>query len=365
VTSDALLAGIGCLAAVVVLATSSTARAYRTAADDLGLPPPVVQRGTTVELVVRGGAPFGVDDLAGDVHAAASSWRLSCSAIELIPIGSTAEAADETDRRTTIETIFAGWELRGYSPAQAAITEVRYEETSYGWVIADADIFLNGETIDWSGPDAPDSRAVLLHELGHVLGLAHPCSHAPVVDEPICAPGLAADSIMYPDYQDRAWAPRPDDREGICALYPRAACPERPCAPDETCEAGLCVQLCASGESCAAGVCAEGGDLAGMCVPRASEGAPCAVGDECQSLLCLTSMRAGSYCTRACITDAECARSQTCLAVDGRRVCAPPPPSCSATRARLDAGAREWTLLLAGLVVARLRATRRREEDHR
>ncbi len=75
--------------------------------------------------------------------------------------------------------------------------------------IRSATIFLNADV--FVGNDAPpDLRSVLLHELGHALGLDH--THA--------SGAVMAPHILEGDRRDTL---RPDDRAAVCALYPRGA----------------------------------------------------------------------------------------------------------------------------------------------
>jgi len=338
----------------------ATAAAYRTAADDLALPPPVRQPGDVLDLHVVPGGPLGTEDLMAAARAASGAWLAPCAAVRFGSVVSASQPASDADGLTTIQTVFAGWEARGYAPTQAAITEVRYAETASGWEISDADVFVNAETIDWSAPGAPDLRAVLVHELGHVLGIAHPCTNGPATGAPACSSAdFASTSIMVPDYQAGAWQARSDDLAALCATYPRVHCPDVACAADEVCDGAWCVPACPSGEPCPTGLCAEGGPAIGSCVPPAVEGAPCMVGQDCQSLLCLTSMSAGSFCTRTCATDAECHATEVCREVEGVQVCAPPRRSGSCSVAAVDRCAGVGPLL-AGLAWMMRRAKRSR-----
>ena len=345
----------------------SPASAYRTVADDLGTSLPVLQGSSVVEVFVYGEGPPGVDPggFAGDVIDAAGAWDLECSTLRFAPRGGTSRPPNDADGVTTISVVLEGWEARGYRPTQGAITELRFLETPTGLEITDGDVFLNGDTIDWAGSGAPDLLSVLVHELGHVGGLAHPCSHAPESGEPDCAsePSLLAQSVMYPDYQPGAWEPRADDIAGICELYSVEPCAAVTCQSDEACDAGECVPapVCTSGDTCSSGVCAAGGEHDGQCIPLGSEGAPCAGGDHCLSSLCLTSMSAGSYCTRDCTADPDCGGLQRCAQIEGRTVCAPLPTSSCAVRppAGRDTRAPDLPLVFA-LVFVGTRARRRR-----
>ncbi len=119
--------------------------------------------------------------------------------------------------------------------------------------IGDADIEFNAVYVTWAdlvtnpelaASDTADFQNTLTHELGHVIGLAHPCYSAndgtPVLkdnngnDEVTCGganvPLSVLDSTMYPslpmnDTQRRTLSP--DDQQAACDIYPfaSATCP--------------------------------------------------------------------------------------------------------------------------------------------
>ena len=90
-----------------------------------------------------------------------------------------------------------------------AITTVNYGGRS--GVILDTDIEMNAHPmIPFSadgGPGTSDVRTVVVHELGHVLGLAHSAERG---------------ALMYPSVGmgERRRVPNADDVAGVCAIYP-------------------------------------------------------------------------------------------------------------------------------------------------
>jgi hypothetical protein len=73
---------------------------------------------------------------------------------------------------------------------------------------------------------------VLAHELGHALGLAHPCEIIGENGAPLCT--STPMSLMHPRYDPRAFALTEDDDEGTCWLYPDAA-PRREMEAESAC----------------------------------------------------------------------------------------------------------------------------------
>ena len=137
-----------------------------------------------------------------------------------------------------------------YDPAALALTSVS-ARTSTGAII-DADIEVNAFHFSWADVVAHpelaarhDLQNALTHESGHVLGLDHTCylggstrpndnAGQPVPD---CANASAAvqATTMFPsanpgDVEKRTL--EPDDRAGLCGIYPAAA---TPCPPGAAC----------------------------------------------------------------------------------------------------------------------------------
>jgi Matrixin len=165
--------------------------------------------------------------------------------------------------------------------------------------VHDADIHVNGVDFRWSVDGAEgtiDARGVLVHEIGHALGLGH--SSDPV-------------ATMYPsNARAIAWRSiEKDDRDGVCALYPGTA--------SATCDTGA---PCPSGFACVAARCARPATPFEVCSPCVREIGACAAAGE--DARCVDIGRdpggvARSVCGRACVEEggaSECGRGFRCLA---------------------------------------------------
>lgn len=154
-------------------------------------------------------------------EAAAASWtEVSCSRASLQP-GS---------GRVRLLPFTTSWPHAGSSHT-AALTILRYAADG---TIQKAEIDINyaeQSFVDASGActAGADLQAVLTHEFGHVLALAHPCELQASSNQ-ACAPQTCAATegeedlpTMWPVIKDCDPAPRElseDDRAGICYLYP-------------------------------------------------------------------------------------------------------------------------------------------------
>jgi len=162
--------------------------------------------------------------------------------------------------------------------------------------IVDVNIAFNGETFTWvhqdSNPylDILDTRAVLLHEFGHLFGLDHNME--------------MVEATMFWAYTSAAggylsW----DDKWGICTLYPGegdecevdADCPEHPLQP----------YRCREIEELGRKVCEELYDELGACCD--------ADWNNCGGALCyMTGFNYAGYCTDLCETEDDCPPTWSC-----------------------------------------------------
>jgi len=191
------------------------------------------------------------------------------------------------------------------------------------WSIREADVYLNSEFI-WSGmsasadPRGRDVASVLTHELGHLLGLLHPCELD--AGSPACAPGsLHRSETMYPEYTGPTQGTLDlDDVEALCSIYATEAASCTPeCVDGSVCSDGRCLSRC-GGELCSPGdVCV--GELCRPASLVCEVAADCSPGLLCLGGLCRRSGLAGPDGT-ACDLDADCVSGACSL----ERYCAPP-----------------------------------------
>lgn len=201
---------------------------------------------------------------------------------------------------------------------------------------ADSDIVINDRDYTWRADGADtDLVSVVAHEFGHFLGLGH-CD-----DNNTCAKGNAVMAAFYSGSQLRA--PRADDREGICALYPKSVtdlpgagepCPGNSCAEGLDCltsknNTTLCAAPCDANSRCADNfACAQTG-AGDYCLPAVQEGQSCGDGTACAGGYCLIRPNnpQQALCYRSCADTTACGATQTCteLLVEDQtlQVCVP------------------------------------------
>jgi MYXO-CTERM domain-containing protein len=236
-----------------------------------------------------------------------------------------------------------------------------------------ADIAFNGRDHTWSAVDdgfATDVQSIALHEIGHFLGLDHPCD-GDGNNETNC--NGADRSVMTPVWSgELERGPRADDEQGIRALYPAGDDDEsgcdgpfrkgEPCSCDGECVTGLvcagvgdgprvCADICAADDrDCGAGFACvldppQDGDVArGVCVRVGDEGKPpgavcanrgeCADDRACTLLFEVTS----SLCQQPCEADSACDGGRCfegfCMATAVHEACPEADPGCGCQVAR-------------------------------
>jgi hypothetical protein len=116
------------------------------------------------------GAAFTASDPAGErfaaaCRAAADTWELGSNlGLDLRWAG--------PEHRNRIELVSRWDERFGDAARTVAHTELAYDTTT--GLILEGDIFLNGETFSFE-EDGFDAQSVVLHEMGHLIGIAHSC----------------------------------------------------------------------------------------------------------------------------------------------------------------------------------------------
>jgi hypothetical protein len=127
-----------------------------------------------------------------------------------------------------------GWPYEAQGPETLALTTVTFHPKT--GIIYDADVELNSAQNALNAADGSDLAAVVTHEAGHVLGLAHSNSEL---------------ATMYAYYSAREAtdpALSSDDIEALCNAYPPAAAAVS-CSPEPH---GGFTPLCGSAPGCSA-----------------------------------------------------------------------------------------------------------------
>jgi hypothetical protein len=181
-----------------------------------------------IQLVPRAAPGVSLSALLDALDGGAAAWNraLARCAVPRLVIAAAAAGDAEDDGVNRVVVRAGSWCPKRstrpedcYDPQRQAITWVRprHDDGPRDGEIREADVEINAVSFRWSLDGRPEHtrslRAIVMHELGHVLGLAHACS------EPPCD-GNARRSVMVPDPTAEGYprepAPTADAVAGLC-----------------------------------------------------------------------------------------------------------------------------------------------------
>ncbi len=288
----------------------------------------------TLELQLNTNAPtrLRAADSPADVRAAIdrslASWNnIPCSRIELKITSTTTDTQNLLSDKTRDQNNRIVWieqaERFQQSSQVLGVTQITFYQDGS---LVEADIALNGVDVNWAVYDnladvpggstvdqATDVESVIVHELGHFIGLAHVLDGAAMSEPPTMTPTV--------DPQLRTRSLEADDRNGACFLYPSSGATNNPCSRDAECPQFLTrnargEEVLSDRSTCVDDVCTK------------IETVPCGdgnLGDRCCTNNCASSMSClavapgqTSYCVSSCNTsDAKCPDGFTCVPLSG------------------------------------------------
>lgn len=258
-------------------------------------------------------APFDDAHAVAALFVATRAWMIpACSGARLATLPTSAMPGDGAgDGRNEVIVHATDWPapLGAGAVAHTVIYVV-------GDRIVEADVHLNAKDYAFADGDVAgtsDLRAVLTHELGHLLGIGH--SEVPRATMAAGLPaGIAARSL------------EDDDVAAVCALYPGTG--------SGACDLG---EACPAGYSCVGRACERAGETATLGAPCAAATIPHRCEGAGDRARCIATTL-GERCTLPCPEGAasSCGAAMRCVALrDGTRVCM----ESDALEAAGDAGA--------------------------
>ncbi|MFP2913105.1 matrixin family metalloprotease, partial [Pyxidicoccus sp. 3LFB2] len=299
-----LLRGV-CALGLLVLSTTAMAQAEY---NDLGYRVLNNERDPFLYyLDARSGRPANTDlgEVEAATKAAFQAWQDVTCAWPAFKFESRAtngspmtNVADPTDRFTVVPIwVTDGQDARYRDTLDNGTLPAAARPLTFGGYVYQCDIYLNAVNHRWStqtppAQDAMDLQSVLMHEIGHCLGLGNTFS--------MDSGNAVMNAVLRPGESRRQLAAY--DRELLCRFYPQGGAVGSPCTGPGTCSGGLAcvtaqstttgnnVQVCAkgctgttNGECPAPYVCRDSAAVSGFtkaCLP-ALPGSLTPVGREC------------------------------------------------------------------------------------
>lgn len=271
------LGALGVLVVALVLPRASASFYVQSIADESRTP--LHWKYTNCVAIRPNSAGTGDVQDGSDIEAirrAAENWRAaseSCSYLKIEILDPSPDAAVDFQEfgknENTIVWIESGWTHDRNAAGITTVFFVDEKGNSQDGRILDADIEVNGEFFKYSTTDdrsRTDVENTVTHEMGHVMGLDHPCddgARRPVPPDdagnpiPKCRPELSLpqwlkDLTMYnfaEPGEDKKRSPEEEDVRGICEMYPLADAPDKCITEVDLTRSGCRVGAAAPGSS--------------------------------------------------------------------------------------------------------------------
>lgn len=271
-----------------------------------------------------------ITDVNAAIDSAMSSWNdVACNGMTLSRSGTTtqttnviSDGVDAVDGINRVVWIEQGARYPYSSQVLGVTAPVFYQDGT----ILEADIVFNGVDDNWAAyadlADVPggstngqavDIESVVVHELGHLLGLGHVLNGASMPEPPTMTPTV--------DPQLRLRTLEANDRAGVCFLYPPDGNSNHACSVNDDCPEFISnvseSETIVDRSRCSDGTCTKIEDIP---CGDGDNGDRCCV-DNCKGALICQSLVRGqiSYCVAACdpSKSAQCASGFTCTGFDG------------------------------------------------